>query len=416
MNIWIIETGEPMPTDGNVRLMRCGILASTLLERGHEVVWWASTFDHARKIQRAKHNARVTLSSGLHIRFLYGPSYTRNVTPARLVHNHALARTFARMAPDMPRPDIIFCCLPTLEMAYQSISFARHRGIPILIDIRDQWPDIYLKPFPRPMHGLARLMLSTEFNKMRSICRGATGITAVSQTYFDWALNYAGREQGMHDGVFPLGYPATTGQATTALDQRARELQDTYGIRSDALVISFVGIFGMSYDLETVVEAAKRLHTQGTTQVQFVLAGDGDKGERIRNLARGIDTVIFPGWLDERSIHALLKLSSIGLAPYVKGALQSLPNKPFEYMAAGLPILSSLQGELETLITNEQIGKQYQPGNPQSLVDQVQWLLDHPETCHAMGKRSRRLLEERFRTETVYARLADHLDHVARKA
>ncbi|NJO06275.1 MAG: glycosyltransferase family 4 protein [Chloroflexaceae bacterium] len=279
--------------------------------------------------------------------------------------------------------------------------------MPILIDIRDQWPDIYLKPFPRPLHGLAQMMLWTEFHKMRSICRRATGITAVSQTYFDWALTYAGRGQGMYDGVFPLGYPATTAHAATALNQRAHELQAAHGIRSDALVISFVGIFGLSYDLETVIEAARLLHAQGVTQVQFVLAGDGDKGKRLRNLARGIDTVIFPGWLDERSIHALLKLSSIGLAPYVKGALQSLPNKPFEYMAAGLPILSSLQGELETLITNEHIGKQYQPGNAQSLVDQVRWFLDHPDTATAMGKRSRRLLEERFSTETVYARLAD---------
>ena len=52
MKIWLTEIGEPLPIDAGARLMRCGLLAQTLASRDHDVTWWASTFDHARKLYR----------------------------------------------------------------------------------------------------------------------------------------------------------------------------------------------------------------------------------------------------------------------------------------------------------------------------------------------------------------------------
>ena len=50
MRAWLLTVGEPLPCDGpNERLHRTGLLAEALHSRGHEVLWWSSTFDHARK-------------------------------------------------------------------------------------------------------------------------------------------------------------------------------------------------------------------------------------------------------------------------------------------------------------------------------------------------------------------------------
>ena len=112
------------------------------------------------------------------------------------------------------------------------------------------------------------------------------------------------------------------------------------------------------------------------------------------------------------SVGALLRVSSIGFAPYQRNTLISLPNKPFEYMAAGLPILSSLRGELEELITKEQIGLAYRAGDEESLAQQILWFIEHPEERLAMGVRARRLFERRYDAALVYAKLAQHLEHV----
>jgi glycosyltransferase involved in cell wall biosynthesis len=104
------------------------------------------------------------------------------------------------------------------------------------------------------------------------------------------------------------------------------------------------------------------------------------------------------------------------LAPYQDDSVISLPNKPFEYMAAGLPLLSSLPGELEQLITEHQIGLHYRAGDVQSLVEKIIWFTEHPEERMAMGRRARRLFEERFRADVIYPKLVTHLEQVVAKA
>ena len=52
MKVWLVKLGEPLPVDGNRRLHRYGILAEMLSQKGHEVTWWTSTFDHWDKKQR----------------------------------------------------------------------------------------------------------------------------------------------------------------------------------------------------------------------------------------------------------------------------------------------------------------------------------------------------------------------------
>ena len=164
--------------------------------------------------------------------------------------------------------------------------------------------------------------------------------------------------------------------------------------------------------MKTVIEAARVIEQQGFPSVRFVIIGDGDMILKWRSQAQNISNVTFTGWVDRISVLAMLRISDIGIAPY-DNELISLPNKPFEYMAAGLPLLSSLRGELEDLIHNEQIGVQYQAGNKDSLVKQIRWLAAHPEERKAMGLRARKLYEEKFSADVIYPQLVRHLESIA---
>jgi glycosyltransferase involved in cell wall biosynthesis len=110
-----------------------------------------------------------------------------------------------------------------------------------------------------------------------------------------------------------------------------------------------------------------------------------------------------------------MRTAWVGLAPYVEGAGQSLPNKPFEYMAAGLPIISSLPGELEALLRQEGIGLQYKAGDVESLVGAIKFLVEHPDERRRMAIRSRMLFEKRFAADIIYSRYVEHLEQVVRK-
>ena len=129
-----------------------------------------------------------------------------------------------------------------------------------------------------------------------------------------------------------------------------------------------MGSFGDTYDLELIIGGARQLQAQGINDCQFVLSGDGERGAHLKKLAEGLNNVVFTGWLNESQIAGMMKMAHIGLAAYRQGAPQGLPNKIFEYMAAGLPILSSLTGECEQFLGANRCGVSYSAGSSESFI------------------------------------------------
>jgi glycosyltransferase involved in cell wall biosynthesis len=116
-----------------------------------------------------------------------------------------------------------------------------------------------------------------------------------------------------------------------------------------------------------------------------VLAGNGEKTTKLKARARGLTNLTFTGWLDQFALQDLLSASAIGLAPYTSGAPQSMPNKPFEYMASGLALVSSLGGELRDLMHSEKIGLGYTAGDAASLAAAIESLCAQPDLRDEMG-------------------------------
>lgn len=99
MRIWLITIGEPLPIDSsNERLYGTGVLANLLIEKGHEIIWWTSTFDHIRKRQRFNMNSSIDINNYFKIKLLHSVTYKKNVSINRIINHYMIARKFSKLA------------------------------------------------------------------------------------------------------------------------------------------------------------------------------------------------------------------------------------------------------------------------------------------------------------------------------
>ena len=157
-NIWVVAVGEPVPVEAGAsdRLHRAGYLAHFLAEHGHRVTWWTSTFDHFRRKHLFDADHSLAINDRLDIRLLHGCGYRSNVSLARIRDHAQIARHFAAAArAEERRPDIIVAALPTIELCLEAARFGKEHGIPVIADMRNMWPDIFLEVLPKPFRFLA---------------------------------------------------------------------------------------------------------------------------------------------------------------------------------------------------------------------------------------------------------------------
>ncbi len=72
------------------------------------------------------------------------------------------------------------------------------------------------------------------------------------------------------------------------------------------------------------------------------------------------------------------------------------PNKVFDYMAAGRPVILAIDGVIRQVVENAQAGIPVTPGDPQALADAITELASDPAKCRTMGKNGRSAIENEF--------------------
>lgn len=417
MNIWLVTIGEPLPLQagGRDRLHRTGTLAQFLARRGHRVLWWSSTFDHFRKTHIAGKDETVELGSGLRIRLLRGRGYSRNISLDRLRDHAEIARKFVFEAERERLPDVIVAALPTIGLSAASANFGVRHGVPVALDMRDMWPDIFVDTAPAAVRPMARALLLPMFHQARRACARASAIVGITDAFVDWGVRRGGRKRSSLDRAFPLGYDT---QPPEAEDLRAAgAFWDGLGIRETSpFTLCFFGGLGRQLDLMHVIQAARALEGQGTP-VRFVLCGAGERLEEYRRAAAGVSNMVLPGWVDRAAIYTLMRRSTAGLDPLPcrYDFLSTINNKAIEYMSAGLPVISSPRaGVLFELLEQRDCGLSYDAADGQGLAALVANLAQQPDRIAAMRRASAALFREQFMAETVCAAMAQHFETISR--
>ncbi len=415
MRVWLLSIGEPLPCEGNGnRLWRTGNLAKSLADKGHQVTWWTSTFNHKEKRQLVSEDSTWTFMPNCKIRLLHAPSYKKNISLKRLRNHRQLADKFMEEANKLSRPDVIVSSLPTLDFCSAAIDYGSRYKIPVVLDIRDLWPDIFVDFSPSILRGLTRQIFSPFFKQAEAACAGASALTGITEEFVDWGLEKAVRSRNKWDCAFPMGYSQCAPSKTEI--KTATLFWKTHGITSDngEFTVCFFGTLGRHFESSTVMRAAKQLAHLGCP-VRFVLCGSGEKSKEWNRLAANLSNVTMPGWVSASQIWTLMRISKTALAPYVSSHdfSRSLPNKSIEYLSAGLPIVSSLRGVLSDLLSQNDSGITYDNGSAEQLTEAILRLQGNPNFCNTLSINAANLFRKKFIAEEIYSAMADHLLRVA---
>jgi len=382
MRIWLVTVGEPWPTDGNLpRLHRTGINAGFLAGQGHEVVSWSGTFDHASKTERRESDVELLAPQGYRLIGIHAGTYERNVSLKRIAYHRAVTRKFVQMAQKEPPPDVIVVSLTPLELARAAVAYGRKANIPVVVDVRDMWPDIWAEKLPGALQPIKGLIFAPFYNDLKNAVRGATSLIGITESAIDWALANAGRARGPLDRAYPLIY-STEPPAEDKIVAAERHWR-SLGIGSNPheLVGCFFGTFTTRVDFETPLKAVSEMPESLRSRVKLVLCGRGEDEALIRRYAAKTTQIIVHEWVDAPEIMALMRLSNFGLLPYrpTLDFIRSLPNKVFEYLNGGLPIFTSLRGEVEALFSEYSCGALYETQVPRSFETLIARFISTPE-------------------------------------
>ena len=413
--LWILQTGEPLHIDSeNVRPMRAMNLSNVLVDAGHKVVLWSSAFYHQEKRHRSTTQQIIRVSDSLEVRLIPSCGYQRNIGLRRLIDHAQLAINLKKMLTQCKDlPDVAFIGYPPIETAAVMVHWLSKRGIPTLLDVKDQWPSIFLEAMPSFIRPSGRIILWPYFLLAKRTMQDATGISAMANGFLDWALSFAGHDRTDADGVFPL--TSRLGHVSEAELDKARQWWDGQGVLDDGTIrICYVGNHSPNVDLSPVRDAAS-LFIKQKVPVEFIIAGDGVSSLEFKTMMSGLPNVRFPGHIDRAKFIVLAERAHASIIPYVNSASfqLSLPNKTFYGLALGLPILSPLQGEVASLIVENGVGMRYGTDTGKSLNDCILALTQDTTLQKRMSLKARALYAERFSFDMVYGGLVKHLEKLA---
>ena len=415
MKIWLLQRSEPTPSQNfqEGRPMRTGLMAKYFSERGHDVIFWTSTFNHTKKIQRYNCNKKEKINDKYYIQYLHAPSYKKNISFKRVINNYLVANAFSKISNNYitERPDVIIASMPSVELALKGVEYAKKNNVPIYIDIRDLWPDIFFDVTPKIIHPFVSVLAYIMNKNLKKVLESADGIFSLTESYLSWGLKKIDRNRSIKDKVFPFGYVKQEYLKNEKFDDFSFWENLNIMKKSEYLIITFIGSLGRMNDLAPIIEAAKILLNKNI-KVKFVICGSGENENIIKNAALEIDNFIYAGFINQIQIYQLMSFSDIGLLPYLKSInyYKNIPNKPSEYLSSGLALALSLdKGEMYDLIKKNNIGFSYNFSGIQ-LAEKILKLSRKRNDLALLKKNALYIFKNDFDADNIYNNIIEFLE------
>jgi glycosyltransferase involved in cell wall biosynthesis len=249
---------------------------------------------------------------------------------------------------------------------------------PFVLEIGDLWPAF--------ITGLGQMRRSFVIRLLERIelfmYRNADQIVCVTNSYKEILV-----ARGVPESKLRVIYNGA--EVSTFTPGRVRDnIRESYNPTAK-FVVGYFGTMGAAHGLENVIAAAKHLD-----EVLFLFVGDGVARDRLQELARGADNIVFVDSQPRSAMPDFWRLCDLALVHLrdVPAMTTVVPSKMFEAMCTGVPILLSAPvGEAARFLKTNDCGCFVEAGSPDKLVDAIEALRGDPEERSRLGANGRRV-------------------------
>lgn len=293
--------------------------------------------------------------------------------------------------------DLVWGTSPPIFQAVTAWLLARFKGVPFLLEVRDLWPAfaIAVGVLKNPLLMRASLWLE------KFLYRRADRVMVNSPGFIEHVIQRGARwVELVPNGADPAMFdPAGRGEAF----RREQHLNGQF-------IVLYAGAHGLSNDLDVVLDAANCLRDDA--HISFLMVGDGKEKAHLQERAQALSlpNLRFLPPVAKNGMRQVMAAADacIAILKPIELYKTTYPNKVFDYMAAGRPVVLAIDGVIRAVVDEAQAGLAVPPGDAPALAHAVRRLAADPLTARRMGVCGRDYIETHFNRE----RLAEQLNSI----
>ncbi len=297
--------------------------------------------------------------------------------------------------------DLVWGTSPPIFQGATAWALARLKGVPFLFEVRDLWPAFAVavgvlrnKDLIRASEWLERFL----YRRANLVVVNSPGFVDHVQARGAWQVTLVpnGSDTAMFD-------PRLDGDSFRA----AHDLQGRF-------LVMYAGAHGMSNDLAVVLEAAALIDDQ--PDIAIVLLGAGKEKPALITMAQamGLSNLHFLPPVPKGEMPRALAAADacIAILKPIEMYKTVYPNKVFDYMAAGRPVILAIDGVIRQVVEVAGSGVYVPPGDAKALANAIRELAANPAMRQSMGLAGRRCVEEAFSRELLAEKMAEIIEEM----
>lgn len=325
------------------------------------------------------------------------PGYRKNVSLIRFYSHWRLSKELSKYLKNRKKPDIIYCAIPSLDVAFEAIKYAKKHKIPFVLDVQDLWPEAFKMVFNIPF--ISDLIFYPMQKKADYVYKNADALLAVSETYLNRALS-VNKKCTVAESVF-------LGTELSYFDNIKNEYKQEKN--ENMFYIGYIGTLGHSYNITAIIDAISILNNQNSQKYKFIVMGDGPLREKFERYAKEKDIYCeFTGKLPYPEMVGKLCMCDIAVNPITARSAGSIINKVGDYAAAGLPVINTQEcSEYRELIKKYNAGITCENDDIVGIAKAIESLSNNKQLCEQMGKGNRKFAEECFDRAKTYKKICE---------